>query len=72
MLNSDCAEEGIYDMDYPTGWTCARTGLSLEDYLRSTLVLAEALAVAEHLEACEGCAHKLLLYRVTISEQSRG
>jgi hypothetical protein len=58
----------LHEMDYPTGWTCARTGLSFEHYLRSTLVLAESLAVAEHLEACEGCAQQLILFRVTITK----
>jgi hypothetical protein len=55
-------------MDYPRGWNCGRTALSFEHYLRSTLVLAEALAIAEHLEACEGCAHQIILYRVTITK----
>jgi hypothetical protein len=54
-------------MDYPAGWTCAHTGLSFDRYLRNTLVLVDALAVAEHLEACEGCAHQIILYSVTIT-----
>jgi hypothetical protein len=59
-------------MNYPASWTCERTGLHLERYLLSTLVLAESLAVAEHLEACEGCVHRLVLYRMTLSAQPRG
>jgi hypothetical protein len=58
-------------MEFPAGWTCARTGQGFERYLRSTLVLTEALAVAEHLEACEGCAHQIILYRLTITQHDR-
>jgi hypothetical protein len=49
--------------EYPRHWTCEVTVLRLEAYLRRTLPLAESLAVAEHLEACDSCAH-LLAYRV--------
>jgi hypothetical protein len=59
-------------VDYPAGWTCERTALRFETYLHSTLVLEEALAVAEHLEACPGCAQHLLRYRLTITARSRG
>jgi hypothetical protein len=59
-------------MDYPPGWTCQRTTLELEHYLLSTLLLRESLAVAEHLEACDGCAQRLVLYRLTIAERPRG
>ena len=59
-------------MNYPNGWTCERTGLELENYLLSRIVLTEALAVAEHLEACEGCAHRLVLHRVTLTARLRG
>jgi hypothetical protein len=58
-------------MEFPAGWTCAQTELSFERYLRSTLVLTEALAIAEHLEACEGCAHQIILYRLTITSHNR-
>jgi hypothetical protein len=58
-------------LDYPPGWTCERTLLRLEYYLLLRLPLVESLAVAEHLEACDGCAQRLVLYRVTI-EPSRG
>jgi len=54
-------------MEYPSGWTCERTLLQLEYYLRSTGVLRDSLTVAEHLEACPDCAQRLLLVRVTLS-----
>jgi hypothetical protein len=53
-------------VDHPPGWTCERTVLQFEHYLLSTLLLREALAVAEHLEACDGCAQRLVLYRLTL------
>jgi len=59
-------------VDYPAGWTCERTTLQFEHYLLSTLLLKEALAVAEHLEACDGCAQRLVLFRLTLVERSRG
>ena len=59
-------------LDYPAGWTCERTALQFEQYLLSTLQVADALAVAEHLEACDGCAQRLVLYRVTIAVRPRG
>jgi hypothetical protein len=48
-------------MDYPPGWTCELILLRLERYLVATLPLDEALAVAEHIEACCGCAQRLVL-----------
>ena len=54
-------------MNYPASWTCERTRLQFEQYLLSTLVLSEALAVAEHLEACEGCVHHLVSYRMILA-----
>jgi hypothetical protein len=59
-------------MEYPAGWTCERTALQLEHYLLGTLVLVEALAVAEHIEACEGCAQRLVLVRLSVIEPSHG
>jgi anti-sigma factor RsiW len=59
-------------ISYPDGWTCERTTLQFGQYLLSTLPLEESLAVAEHLEACDGCAQRLVLYRVTIAERRRG
>jgi anti-sigma factor RsiW len=46
--------------------------LQLELYLLGTLPLSEALAVAEHLEACDGCPQRLVLFRLTLVERSRG
>ena len=57
---------------YPAGWTCERTVLRFEYYLLGTLPPLEALAVAEHLEACDGCPQRLVLYRLTLTERSRG
>lgn len=59
-------------MEYPSGWTCERTALEFETYLLGTLLAAEALAVAEHLEACTGCAERLVVYRLTITERTHG
>jgi len=59
-------------VDYPAGWTCERTVLRFEYYLLGMLPPLEALAVAEHLEACDGCPQRLVLYRVTLAERSRG
>ena len=59
-------------LDYPPGWTCERTKLGFEHYLRRTLARLDALALAEHLEACDGCAQRLVLFRVTIVERTRG
>ena len=59
-------------MDFPGGWTCERTVLQFERYLASTISLGDSLAVAEHLEACEVCCQRLVLYRVTLSRRSRG
>lgn len=46
-------------MEYPQGWTCEIVVLRLEAYVRYTLPQGEALAIAEHLEACEWCAQLL-------------
>jgi hypothetical protein len=59
-------------MDYPAGWTCERTILQFRYYLLGTLSLAESLAVGEHLEACQRCSHRLVLYRLTLAELSHG
>ncbi len=53
-------------MEYPPGWTCELIVLRLEYYLVGTLPLVEALAVAEHVEACAGCAQFLVLRRATV------
>jgi hypothetical protein len=49
---------------YPAEWTCERTSVRLERYLLSTLPLGEALAVAEHIEACAWCGQALVLLRI--------
>jgi hypothetical protein len=59
-------------MDYPAGWTCQRTALQFESYLLKTLGWIDSLAIAEHLEACEGCAQRIVIFRVTIAEHPRG
>lgn len=58
-------------MEHPPGWTCEKTVVQLEYYLVSRLELADALAVAEHLEACLGCAQQLVLLRMTSSRRAR-
>jgi len=47
--------------EYPHGWTCKVTEFRIESYVRRTLDLADALAIAEHVEACESCAQLLVL-----------
>ena len=59
-------------VDYPSGWTCEQTVLRFEHYLLGTLLLREALAVAEHLEACDGCPQRLVLYSLTLAGRRRG
>jgi Putative zinc-finger len=49
---------------YPPGWTCEKVTVRLERYLLSTLPPGEALALAEHLEACVWCCHSLVLLRL--------
>jgi hypothetical protein len=51
-------------LTYPPGWTCDETTVRLERYLLSTLTLGEALAIAEHLEACPWCGQALVLLRL--------
>ena len=48
-------------MEYPPGWTCEVVVLRLELYVLATMPLDGALAMAEHLEACEACAQTLAL-----------
>ena len=58
-------------MEYPPDWTCEKTVVQFEYYFLSRLELADALAVAEHLEACPGCAHQLILLRMTTGRRVR-
>jgi hypothetical protein len=53
--------------EYPPGWTCELIVLRLERYLLATLPLGDALAVAEHIEACVICAQRVMLL-----ERARG
>jgi anti-sigma factor RsiW len=48
-------------IEYPVGWTCEVVLIRLERYRTSTLSRSEALALAEHLEACMSCAQHLAL-----------
>jgi hypothetical protein len=57
---------------YPAGWTSERTAVRLERYLLNTLPLAEALAIAEHLEACTWCGQALVLLRLDRRTDARG
>lgn len=59
-------------IDHPSGWTCERTLLQLEYYLSRTLPMVETLAIAEHVEACAGCAQRLVLYRMRLDRVPRG
>jgi hypothetical protein len=47
--------------EYPPGWTCDLVLVRLERYRASALPRAEALALAEHFEACVSCAQRLVL-----------
>ena len=51
-------------MEHPPGWTCERTVLQFEYYLVMRVQLSDALAIAEHVEACPTCGQELVLYRV--------
>ena len=58
-------------MEHPPGWTCEKTLVQFEYYVVGRLELADALAVAEHLEACPGCTHQLVLLRMTPGRRVR-
>ena len=51
-------------VEYPPGWTCERVTVRLERYLLATLPQGEALVIADHIEACVGCAQALVLLRL--------
>ena len=59
-------------MEHPAGWTCERTIKELESYLLGALELLDSLAMAEHIEACEGCAQTIVMYRLRLVEARRG
>jgi hypothetical protein len=47
--------------EYPAGWNCELVLVRLDQYRASTLPRDEALALAEHFEACVSCAQRLAL-----------
>ena len=60
-------------MEYPIGWNCELVIVRLELYLGARLPLDDALAIAEHLEACVECAQQLALRRAPMApEPGRG
>jgi hypothetical protein len=59
-------------LTYPPGWTCDETTVRLERYLLSTLPLGDALAIAEHIEACAWCGQALVLLRIDRADAGRG
>jgi hypothetical protein len=59
-------------VEYPPGWTCELITLRIERYLVSTLPRGEALAVAEHIEACAWCAQRIVVLWSTSAEPRRG
>jgi hypothetical protein len=58
--------------EYPRGWTCELVLVRLERYLIYTLPFSEALAVAEHVEACVPCAQQLGLISQHQEASQRG
>jgi hypothetical protein len=48
-------------VEYPPGWTCTLITRRIDRYILSTLPRGEALAMAEHFEACVWCAQRLVL-----------
>lgn len=59
-------------MEYPSGWNCERTLVELELYIVGTMARSDSLAVAEHLEACPGCAQRLVLTQAPTRPSQRG
>jgi len=60
-------------MDYPPGWTCEVVVVRLERYVVHTLPRAEALAIAEHIEACAACAQLVALLSAAVTaSRARG
>ena len=58
-------------MEYPPGWTCEKTVVQFEYYFVGRLKLADALAIAEHLEACPPCAQQLVVFRMLPGRSAR-
>jgi hypothetical protein len=59
-------------VEYPPGWNCKRAAEQFTHYLLGVLLLRDALAVADHLEACNECLEMLVFYRLTLTERPRG
>jgi hypothetical protein len=59
-------------MEYPPGWDCQKATVKFELYFTDQLSLVEALALAEHLEACPECPQQLVLFRMTAISSRRG
>jgi hypothetical protein len=51
--------------EYPTGWTCELVLVRIERYRTNALPRMEALAMADHFEACAECAERLVLIVVS-------
>ena len=51
--------------EYPTGYTCEVVAVRLDRYIVGSLPRADALAVAEHLEACAWCLERLVVIRLS-------
>lgn len=64
---------GAIIMEYPRGWTCEVVVVRLERYVVRTLPRAEALSIAEHIEACAACAQLVALLRAAAAaSRARG
>jgi anti-sigma factor RsiW len=53
--------------EYPPGYTCEVTILRLDRYAAGSLPRTDALAVAEHLEACAYCLERLMVLRLSLA-----
>jgi predicted anti-sigma-YlaC factor YlaD len=58
--------------EYPAGYTCEVIALRLDRYIAGTLARLDAIAVAEHLEACAWCMERLMLLSVGIGNHESG
>jgi hypothetical protein len=60
-------------MEYPAGWSCEVVLSRLDDYLLQVIALTDALALAEHVEACSGCGQQLVVRRlIVLARAGRG
>jgi hypothetical protein len=60
--------EKLHTTDYPVGWTCELIIVRIERYLVDGLPRVEALAVAEHIEACIWCGERVAMARLLLGE----